>query len=255
MTTTSTSTTAQTTPEIIHKGLPQAIFRHWVHVREEDTQDIEVYKPAGSPLPPAFGRDGFEMRKDGRFIQYLIGPADEPIPAYGHWRQVGERKVVVELVNPTHQAFAFEIVDVDTRVLKIRRVGLVEEQADDPRQQDMGKLPPAQTHRRIDFERAEVRVLESFPPQYVLVVSGAMPYMNMVVELVPVVYIRQPEYWEIEVVGSLRGGIGLPAEKQYTVSLNLAASTGTKGIVVMGATRLQRFNVPPDGPMGEPEQM
>jgi hypothetical protein len=192
------------------------------------------------------------MRKDGRFIQYLIGAADAPVPAFGHWRLAGKLTVAVDLVEARLPDFSFEIVDVDTRQLKIRRIPVAAGmQPDDPHQPDMGKLPPAQTHRRIDFEKAEVRVFESFPPQRVLVVSGVKPYMNMAVELVPVVYIRQPEYWEIEVVGSLRG-VGLPAEAPYTVSLNLAASTGSEGIVVMGATRLQRFNVPQDAPPDEP---
>ena len=248
------ATSTRPTAEPIDKSLPEAVFRHWVHVREEDTKTYEVYKPAGTPLPPAFGRDGFEMRKDGRFVQYLIGAADAPVPAFGHWRLAGKLTVAVDLVEPRLPDLSFEIVDVDARTLKIRRLpvaaGAAGAQADDPRQPDMGKLPPAQTHRRIDFQKAEVRVFESFPPQRVLVVSGVKPYMNMAVELVPVVYIRQPEYWEIEVVGSLRG-VGLPAEAPYTVSLNLAASTGSRGIVVMGATRMQRFDVPQDAPTDE----
>jgi hypothetical protein len=236
----------------IDKSLPQAIFRHWVHVREEDTKAYQVYKPAGTPMPPAFGRDGFEVRKDGRFIQYLIGPLDVPVPVYGHWRLAGELTLAVDLVEARPEDFTFQIVDVDTRELKIRRIPAVSgAQMDAMYPPEMGKLPPAQSHRRIDFEKAEVRVLESFPPQHLLVVSGVKPYMNMAVELMPVVYIRQPEYWEIEVVGSLRG-VGLPAQERYTVSLNLAAATGSRGIVVMGATRLQRFDLPQDAPAGDP---
>ena len=40
--------------------LPSAIFRHWIRSREEDTGDIEVYRPEGFAFPPSFGRDGFE---------------------------------------------------------------------------------------------------------------------------------------------------------------------------------------------------
>jgi hypothetical protein len=36
----------------------------------------------------------------------------------------------------------------------------------------------------------------------------------MQVSLIPRIYVVQPEYWEIEVVGSLPG-IGLPALKAY----------------------------------------
>ncbi len=110
-----------------------------------------------------------------------------------------------------------------------------------------GKLPKASSSRLIDFERVEIVTLESFPPQYVLVVRGTKPYLNMRVELAPLVYIRQPEYWGIEVVGRLRGGIGLPALAPYTVSIPLSGTMGTEGIEVIGATRSEKIEVPPDG--------
>jgi hypothetical protein len=71
-------------------------------------------------------------------------------------------------------------------------------------------LPKPGSLRLIDFERTEIVTLESFPPQFVLRVAGTKPFLNMEVELVPLVFIQQPEYWGIEVVGHLRGGIGLP---------------------------------------------
>jgi hypothetical protein len=69
----------------------------------------------------------------------------------------------------------------------------------------------------------------------------------MQVQLVPLVFIQQPEYWGIEVVGSLPGGIGLPALAPYEVSLPLAGFLGTQGIEVIGATRVQRFDIAPSG--------
>jgi hypothetical protein len=105
-------------------------------------------------------------------------------------------------------------------------------------------LPPAESCRLIDFERAELLTLESFPPQYVLAVTGTKPYLNMDVMLVPLVYIQQPDYWGIEVVGCLPG-IGLPAQAPYTVPIRLNSFLGTRGIEVIGATRTQQLNVPP----------
>jgi hypothetical protein len=35
---------------------PAALFRRWVHVREEDHAGVRVYRPADRPLPPARGR-------------------------------------------------------------------------------------------------------------------------------------------------------------------------------------------------------
>jgi hypothetical protein len=113
----------------------------------------------------------------------------------------------------------------------------------------MTELPAPTSTRLIDFEKVEIRTLESFPPQHVLVVSGTKPYMNMKVTLEPLTYIRQPEYWGIEVVGRLPGGIGLPALAPYTVSIPLAGITGTKGIEVIGASRSEKREVPGTNPV------
>ena len=94
------------------------------------------------------------------------------------------------------------------------------------------QLPAPQSCWVIDFEKAEVVVLESFPPQYVLVVSGSKPYVNMKVDLIPLVYIQPPEYWGIEVVGCLPE-IGLPATAPFAISLPLAGHTGKQGIEVI----------------------
>lgn len=108
-------------------------------------------------------------------------------------------------------------------------------------------LPKPSSCRLVDFDQAQIVTLRSFPPQYVLHVSGIMPHLNMQVDLVPLVYIQQPEYWGIEVVGCLPGGIGLPATAPYTAWINLSGITGTEGIEVIGATRSERLEVPPKG--------
>ena len=75
--------------------------------------------------------------------------------------------------------------------------------------------------------------------------SGTKPFANMSVQLVPLVYVRQPEYWEIEVVGSLPE-IVLPATQPYEVSLAITSFLGTRGVEVVGANRRQRFDI--EGP-------
>jgi hypothetical protein len=113
----------------------------------------------------------------------------------------------------------------------------------------MTDLPAPTSTRLIDFEDVSIRTLRSFPPQHVLVVSGTKPYMNMEVTLEPLTYIRQPEYWGIEVVGRLPGGIGLPALAPYQVSIPLAGITGTKGIEVIGASRREQRELPGTNPV------
>ncbi|MDQ3700330.1 MAG: hypothetical protein M3442_05350 [Chloroflexota bacterium] len=248
---TSTNNSTQLVSDIVeapNKLLPPAVFRRWVHAREEDKDGVEVYKPHGTPMPPAFARDGFEMRKDGRFVQDVIGAADgiERIP--GHWRPAGTRRVAAYFASARQKDYAFEIVSVDETVLRRRLLSMPEDAPRMPaeaeaRLQRFYKLPPSTSWRRINFERAEVQVLESFPPQYVLVVSGTKPFLNMEVDLEPVVYVRQPEYWEIEVLGRLRGATGLTAVAPYTVSLSLGGAMGSIGVEVLGATSAKRIPV------------
>lgn len=234
-------------------SLPPAIFRHWIHSREEDTAGIEVFRPEGFAFPPSFGRDGFEMRKDGQFIQDDVGPADGVVQVLGRWTLLGPQRVSVSFDGTARESYSFEIVAVDESILRIRREAeqkkpvkySTQPAMDEVQLQTFQALPTAASFRLLDFEQAEILTLRSFPPQFVLRVSGTKPYMNMHVELVPLVYIGQPEYWTIEVVGSLRG-IGLPAPVPYTVSLPLTGIIGTRGIEVSGATRSERFDIFPD---------
>jgi hypothetical protein len=108
-------------------------------------------------------------------------------------------------------------------------------------------LPVAQSGRLIAFDTAQVISLMIYPPRPgVLVVSGHKPYPTMRVELIPLVYIRRPEYWGIEVVGfPRRRGRLIPAPPAagtpYTVELDLAGVIGTLGIEVIGANRTEQI--------------
>lgn len=115
--------------------------------------------------------------------------------------------------------------------------------------EDFSKAPPSQSVKIIDFDEAKV-VSGIVPNSYILIVSGTKPYVNMTVELSPLVYVRQPEYWGIEVVGSLPG-IGLPATAPYTVSLPLDGILGTKGIEVIGANKQAKIDVFKRAPVEE----
>src|SRR5690242_14891993 len=93
------------------------------------------------------------------------------------------------------------------------------------------KAPTVGSVRLINFTRARV-VPGIVPCTFFLIVSGTKPYLNMTVELSPLIYIRQPEYWGIEVVGALHG-IGIPVTAPYTVFIPLNGILGTKGIEVI----------------------
>lgn len=102
--------------------------------------------------------------------------------------------------------------------------------------------PPGADCRVIDFESAQVYMSRTMPAQHVLVVRGEKPYFNMQVNLRPLIYIRQPEYWGIEVVGCLPE-IGLPAVSDYAVKLDLDGTIGTRGIEVIGADHSEKIDI------------
>ncbi len=211
---------------------------------------MEVFRPDGVSLPPARGRDGFEMRVDGTFLQDDIGPADGIVQVPGRWTLLGPARVAA-FFDGARPDYSFEVLDVDHSVLRRRDPRPLHADRyrstagmDEAQMESYLGLPPATSFRVLDFDDAGVSTLRSVPPQFVLQVSGTKPYANMGVELVPLVYVQQPEYWEIEVVGSLRG-VGLPSQAPYAVSLPLAGVIGQRGIEVVGASRRERFDLEP----------
>jgi hypothetical protein len=234
-------------------ALPPAIFRHWIHSREEDAGGLLVYRPEGFPFPVSHGRDGFELTPSGRFILEEVGPADGIITTTGRWTFLGQRRVAVTF-SGTKAMFTFEVVDLDDTVLRIRRAtcnGTSRAPVlDEAQLADHRALPPPTSFRLIAYDKAEVLTLESYPPQYVLQVSGVKFSPSMTVKLMPLVYVRQPEYWEIEVVGGLSGA-AIPVKTPYTVSLPLGGTLGSRGIQVIGANRSDTFDLSPGEPVDQ----
>lgn len=209
------------------------LFQSWTHSREEDTDDVELYRPEAFPFPPSFGRDGFQIRPDGTFLRRDVGPADGTVEIPGQWTA---KVVNASFDYPTTEAKTFALLSYDHEQLRLRR------QPDDRHGPGAGAL--VRSCLLLDFDTAEILVLESDPPQYLLAVSGTKPYRNMEVKLAPLVYVRQPEYWGIEAIGCA-AGLVLPAEGPFSVTLPLAGVTGTKGVEVIGASRAERLGVPP----------
>ena|ERR1700750_992226 len=104
------------------------------------------------------------------------------------------------------------------------------------------KLPAPSLCRLIDFKEAEV-VPGIVNDTFILIVAGVKPWITMSVELHPLIYITQPDFWGIEVVGCQKG-IGLPQTGTYQVSLDISHFRGKKGIEVIGANLKRQLSVP-----------
>jgi hypothetical protein len=101
--------------------LPICLLRHWVHSHEEDTADIQVYRPVSYHFPPSRGRRGFELRAGGELIYYRIAPADGTLEAVGRWTLEGPNRVRIDVEDKRIAPFTLEIVSCDDEMLKVRQ--------------------------------------------------------------------------------------------------------------------------------------
>ena len=101
--------------------------------------------------------------------------------------------------------------------------------------------PASQTCGLVDFDTAEVFVGLGGNGKFLLV-TGERATVSMRVDLRPLVYVTQPDYWGIEVVGCV-SGIVLPQTAPYAETLEISAVAGTKGIEVIGAGESRRIDL------------
>ena len=104
------------------------------------------------------------------------------------------------------------------------------------------KAPTSESVRLINFTKAQI-VPGIVNNTWILIVEGTKPCLNMTVRLSPRIYIRVPDYWGIEVIGSVTG-FCLTAVAPYSVALPLDGIIGTKGIEVIGARKKKKIDVP-----------
>lgn len=105
------------------RDLPDAVFRHWIHSHEEDEGSVEVYRPEGFDFQTSRGRTGFEMNRDGGFIQDDIARGDGTVERVsGRWTLAEPRRIAVAFLGTARLGYSFEIVSVDESMLRRREV-------------------------------------------------------------------------------------------------------------------------------------
>lgn len=88
---------------------------------------------------------------------------------------------------------------------------------------------PGQCHRG-DYDTATLSGTK-------LRVTGTLPSMSQTVKLEPVTYVRQPEFWQYDLIVCDPPGAGLPATKPFDITEDVSGHLGTQGVVVVGANQ------------------
>ncbi|MFI9237956.1 hypothetical protein [Streptomyces sp. NPDC053079] len=99
---------------------PGALFRRWVHSREEDGDGVTVYRPGGYAFPPARGRRAMEFAADGTFVDHPIGRGDAPDSVRGSWHTEDGRHLALSFPGIGRPGRALEILACDPTVLRLR---------------------------------------------------------------------------------------------------------------------------------------
>jgi heat shock protein HslJ len=109
--------------------------------------------------------------------------------------------------------------------------------------------PPADEEvcELVDFQTATVQpvgITAGMPGTTIneLTVTGEVSASNVKVHLEKLVYIRQPEFWGIEVIGC-RSGFGAQVITPYKATIQFAGALGTCGIEVIGASTSQTIDL------------
>ncbi len=103
-------------------------------------------------------------------------------------------------------------------------------------------LPAPESCRLLNFDSADVLV--DTPLGYAaLFVHGEKPYEAMTVFLQPRIYVQQPDYWGIEIVGCLPPGPVPDVTGTYVAVFPLESPMGKKGIEVIGANGTKEIDV------------
>jgi hypothetical protein len=102
--------------------LPVEIYeKRWIHSREEDTNEIQVYRPSTFNFPLSRGRIAFEIEKSGIFIQYGIGPDDTKKKVEGNWTIEEPNTIKINFADKAIKSYSMKILSYDNNTLLIKK--------------------------------------------------------------------------------------------------------------------------------------
>lgn len=104
------------------------VLQKWIHLHENDQDDVLEYRPDDYDFPLARGRDGMEFKEDGTFVQYDIAPTDGNVAVNGTWEPAGDQGnvLLIQFPDKPKKNYRIEIVELSEDVLKIKKLPVVE---------------------------------------------------------------------------------------------------------------------------------
>ena len=110
------------------RQLPPEIYeKRWMHSREKDTTDIQVYHPSTFNFPLSrVVRMGFEIEKNGTFTHYgILGPDDRQKKVEGNWTiEEGEEPNTIKIDFATDKPikpYIMKIISYENNTLTIKK--------------------------------------------------------------------------------------------------------------------------------------
>ncbi|MCC9197613.1 hypothetical protein QNO08_07620 [Arthrobacter sp. zg-Y820] len=91
--------------------LRTCLLGRWMHSHEEDSDGMEVYRPADYAFPPARGRTGYEFEADGRASYLGIAAADGSTKVPGRWVLEGADRVSLTMEEGLVQPMLLRVLD------------------------------------------------------------------------------------------------------------------------------------------------
>lgn len=95
-----------------------------MHSHEEDTDDIQIYRPSTHKFPLSRGRRGFEIKRNGQFIHHGIGPDDRIRKVNGNW--TNEEPDIIKVDFGVGQEgikpYKLKITSFNGNVLKVQKI-------------------------------------------------------------------------------------------------------------------------------------
>jgi hypothetical protein len=99
----------------------EALYQHWIHSHEEDTDTQIVFRPATYNFPRSRGRRSFELKPDGSLVEGGMAPDDRRQATPGTWELRGGDTLALYTTSASEPSRVMRIAAVDKDRLVIKK--------------------------------------------------------------------------------------------------------------------------------------